>query len=309
MNISWIGVGSIVGNTKDMLGYMEPLYEEGYDITLHINYSPTNKLSFEEMYDRWDTIIPFNCVNRINSYKDIQDSVNSKKEFLIAAAPSYLGNLKAPACKTIFKYNRLPDIHYFTVSETLSKELDTEYIPRAIDYHPFYTRCRKKREYDITDASVYNNNKNIGILHQLARRYKAYPCLSVQQDWQVNDIQSYFPELIYKKNASRDEVADIMGNSKLLVHPANCEQASVTIDEALCAGCYIIGRDTTSFREQVGEYGSIARDDNDIFELTDKMLNTKINHKKIAKESFRKKDREYVKDIWLNKIEEWLEDF
>ena len=83
--------------------------------------------------------------------------------------------------------------------------------------------------------------------------------LFLTKTWEERDFVKRLPFETHI-NVPRRAVADYMGRSKVFLHPSPLESCSLSVYEALNAGCYPIIRRAGAVEEQLGDVGHIYED-------------------------------------------------
>lgn len=333
--INYLGSGGIAGNMTDALNYLEPLYSNGYDVSLFLPYSSQNLVSFKESYNLLETSIPFECfkerpleISWLTKVGDWKDSL------ILLGAPAWLDKIKAPQlCEAIFPLTKREEklrnpTKFFTPTESLARAYGYDYIPRPLKTDTLKQAWKEQRRYELVDAVVANNNKRLDILNELSKSFRIKVAVIVFQEWQREKILSKCDNLDIIENASRSQVAELMGNSKLLVHPAMSEQASCVLDEALVCGCLPVLRRNASLsyeeqslgyaqyfgpasykpnanrlqlngRVEEGTYGDLVSVIERTLESYDPYLSGQI-----ASSAYNAKSRDFLAKGWLKYVEE-----
>jgi len=309
--IRFLGLASIAGNMTDLLSYMEPLYERGYDVKAFLCYGKFTSPPFDELYKLWNSPIPRENFIQIPLQVE-RVKIDNPQTLVIANAPIWTTNkeLNIRLCKIIFKHSeqvpKVDGIKYFSPSLALSKEIGSDFIPRPLNLDFFKNACKKQRKYEITDASVINKRKGLEVLNELSKNYRVRLALVKAQEWQEEFLRDY-PEIKAEFNLSRIQLAELFGNSKLIVHPSQSEQACCALDEAMTAGCYpIVKKDASvSYKEQLGPFYNIGtfRTFDELINTIDVLLDLELDHEEISNWAYFTKHRKFNQFYWLEYLQ------
>jgi len=315
MKVAYLEVGSLAGNVKEMLGYVEPLHLAGYEVKVYFQKQSNvpRVLSFSKAIKKLESSVPRESFVLCSDRDEVRRLVD--EDIVIGGSTSWTDIPKVNLIKTItpiLEADRALPITYFAPTRTLADSFDVMHIPRGINFLPFYNSRQNKRKYDITCAAVMNVNKRLDVLEELSKYFKVKVAVLADYEYQL-DMLKKLPNLnrTCRLNARTSAVADLFGKSKIFCLPSVAEKASIALDEAMCAGCYPLATDVGSFREQTAHiqykkaYVHSRPLDNKIREIESilDMLNdnSEINEE-IAEKSFRVKHRIYVQDKWLDLI-------
>lgn len=330
MRMFWFGGGGIAGNVTDALSYLEPLHEQGHELEINLVYSKSHQVSFEESYKLLETTIPLECFKKVDSPSL---TLNTKDRITFTSAPGFMDKVKPlHFCKAIFPLTEREqslrgETRIFAPTRSLAEAYGYDHIPRPLKTDTLRQAWKEQKRYEIVDAVVANNNKRLDILNELSKSFRTKVAVIVSQKWQREKILSKCDNLDIIENASKSQVAKLMGNGKLLVHPAMSEQASCVLDEALLAGCLPILRRKASLsyeeqslgyaqyfgpasyepninrlrlngRVEEGTYGDLASVIGKALENYDPHLS-----KQIASSAYNAKSRDFLAEGWLKYVE------
>jgi len=321
MRVDYWGCLGLAGNMTDALSYLEPLADRGDEVRLNLFYNTTSLLSVDEVYERLETTLPRESF-RVEGFPSMQGLTRDPREksLRILAAPQWIsrgGRVDRLAhsphlCKAIFPISeekreiaRRQGVDFFTPTRSLARVYSYDYVPRPLRTDVYRRYFKRSRKYEVVDAVVLNKNKRLDILDRLAESYRVKIAIIVMQKWQLEEL-SKLENLDYIINASKTELAKLYSSSRLLVHPAEHEQACCTLDEAMLCGCIPLLRAgaSLSYREQGLGYEHYFTSEETLRAKIDTLLEASSSiHREIAERAYRAKSREFLVERWLEYVD------
>lgn len=157
-------------------------------------------------------------------------------------------------------------LEFWTNSKTVKEKIKN--FGRAIhavqppySFKKFRDAARKKREIDIIDVVRYNSRtaKKIDLFMEIAMRFKLSSMLIflVHDESDLKEIKNLGVPFAY--NLSKEDLAKYLGNAKVFFHPSIDESCSISVYEALNAGCFPVVYDVGAVREQLNGNGIIYK--------------------------------------------------
>jgi len=122
-------------------------------------------------------------------------------------------------------------------------------------YDCFRKKARMERDIDIIDIARVNTKEAKGIFKfaEIVKKFnlKAILVVLIHDNSDLNFMKGLEIPFVY--NLPKKKVAEYLGRSKIFFHPSVDESCSISIYEALNAGCFPIIYDVGAAAEQLGE--------------------------------------------------------
>ena len=137
------------------------------------------------------------------------------------------------------------------------------------DYSLFRKNNSQHKKYDVVSILRGNDFKLKG-LQTYADAVKVLGCKSMlittsTSDRDLKNIKSL--NVPFVLNQTKQQVSEILGQSKTFFFPSYYESCPLVIYEALNAGCTIISRDVGAVKEQLNGNGYVFTSDRDCVKL------------------------------------------
>lgn len=165
--------------------------------------------------------------------------------------------------------NKYSPIRNDSIYETLKKEFNINE-PYVLYVGSFATRKNIKLLMD-SMMIIWKENPKI----QLVLAGKP----SGKDDYSIEDASKSFPIIVISRNKSIEELQNLYINASVFVFPSLYEGFGLPVLEALSCGCPVIGINTTSIPEIIGDAG-VLLNENDVEGMA-KNINLYIKNKDI----------------------------
>lgn len=286
MNICVIqpDVTRIGGSISTILQFADCFKELGHNVKVHSTFK--NRFPNKLIKDQKDVISFYNC--KFLEYDDFiwdMDILNKEYDLCFTRGQLYKLTNGIPSIIWLIISSEIPkgnNITFWTNSNTtlskLSKTIHnrTEVIYPPHNYSIFRNNCMDYNEYDIVSILRGNDFYDKGI-HIYADIIKKLNCKSLlittaPRDSDLSRIKDL--NIPYVLNQTREQVAQILGKSKIFFFPSLYESCPLVIYEALNSGCNIVSRDVGAVKEQLGSVGRTFKKDDQCENILNYCLNT-----------------------------------
>lgn len=275
-------VSRIGGSIKTILVFADTFKEFGHivKITTSSNYSP----KIGDIND----VIKFYGLKNI-SFDDFNFEIEQDSDFILTHSsrgrPEANFNPGVPVIYWCVRYR--PESNYLdlwtnsnTTNEKLGGGLRVVYPPH--DYSIFRKYSKQNKIYDICSVIRLDGEKKkkgYDELCEIANKLKKR-MIVVIGDTNFKAIPALKCDTI--KNLNKEELAQILGQSKIFLLTSDKESASLSIYEALNSGCFVIGKEVGAIREQTNNCSYIYNGVNDLIDFLSNFLysyDNKANYK------------------------------
>jgi len=279
-------VTRIGGSISTTLQFADCFKELGHDVKIHSTFK--NRFPNKLIKNKKDVIDFYNC--KYLKYNDIIWDTNiSNKGYDVCFTRGQLYKLTNGIPSIIWlivnsDITNSNNVTYWTNSNTTLSKLNeniqrnTQVVYPPHNYSVFRNSCVDYNEYDIVSVLRGNDFYDKGI-HIYANAVKQLDCKSLlittaPRDNDFKKIQDL--NIPFVLNQTREQVAHILGKSKIFFFPSFNESCPLVIYEALNSGCNIVSRDVGAVKEQLGNVGHIFEQDQYI-DILNNCLNTEYN--------------------------------
>jgi glycosyltransferase involved in cell wall biosynthesis len=269
-------INKIGGSIRTLLSYMDTIKELGWDVKMWTRVN--EKLShFRDLQSQ----LYFNGYKNINGYDFIINGPlpNEEKDVMFFRGnvqPSFSDRKSINWCISDGDVKDHPSIieRWTNSNTTASKyELDMNVVIPPHDYSLFRAHGgnpQANRRIEFVHIARINGAKEKGIdvfvdtVHRLkkARQSLLIAICNMNDQASVKYLRSLDIPIVI--NQDRKQMASILNNSKYLLFPSRIESCSLSIYEAMNAGCVPIVRSVGAAREQMGDLGYTFQDDKHI---------------------------------------------
>lgn len=282
-------INKIGGSIRTLLSYMDAIKELGWEVKMWTRVNE-NLSHFRDLQSQLD----FNGFKNLDGHDFIINGPFPKEENDIMfirgnVLPSFKDRKCITWCISDGDVKDDPSIlERWTNSNTTAAKYtsDMEVVIPPHDYEIFRKhgdnpQHNRRIEYvhiaRINGASEKGIDVFIDMVHRIrkARQSLLIAICNMNDVKSVNYLKSLdIPVVI---NQDRAQMASILNNSKYLLFPSRNESCSLSIYEAMNAGCIPIVRNVGSAREQMGDIGYTFQDDKHIIYAVRKAFSDKQN--------------------------------